>query len=571
MGEKIETEEEKTSHDIGNEKLEEVKKTKKEGESKLKKKPNKNEPTGESKIGEINLEKNKDKKSGKKGKKEDISDKKKNHVLAKKGKRVNKNETLKSKIEKKNQLLKKKVLSSKTEKATNNKGDSSKINSDSKDDHIFKVPSLESFRSQKNKSTKLLSPPIPKMDEAKEKASDESGFESEKENNDENDMAEIEKLKLIATNKNISVKLKSIVTSEEIKNESAFDKLFDSPPRNIESPTGLPGKEVVEDDKTSDKLASGTKRKTRLSDGDEISSDAGEDTRDEAHYESDSDENVTGNHKDDTVIKKKHTRSSELSDTEEVEDVFKKNKKLVKTRKTRNTEESSDDDLSPTRQSKPKSKLGTSTNKIEKAELESDNTPSTDADEKIGQKRKTRSQSLTSESESDPDEDKPPKKSSPRSKVFKQCENSQGNKENSEKENSGRNIKKSRNSESENDSDEGCQKRKTRQQKNKEESDKKESGSDKENELLMSPKDKKENTNAIETEDDKSQDNENDDEKKNTRRNSKRVFPGNETTMESMKTNEPKTDIKQEIESDKKYETTMTRKKRPRKRKMIRS
>ena len=44
----------------------------------------------------------------------------------------------------------------------------------------------------------------------------------------------------------------------------------------------------------------------------------------------------------------------------------KKNKKLVKTRKTRSTEESSDDDLSPTRRSKPESEIKSSLKLSEK-------------------------------------------------------------------------------------------------------------------------------------------------------------------------------------------------------------
>jgi len=180
------------------------------------------------------------------------------------------------------------------------------------------------------------------------------------------------------------------------------------------------------------------------------------------------------------TFNKESSVNSELSDTEEVDDGPKRNKKLVKTRKTRNTEETSDDDLSPKRKATPISEI--------KSLTEGDDEPlNITASDKIGQKRKTRSQSLTSESESESEDDKPSKKCSPKSKVFKQCENSHENKENKEKETSGRKIKKnnshSKNSESENDSDEGNQKRRTRQQKNLEGSDSKEGGSDKENEL----------------------------------------------------------------------------------------
>lgn len=243
----------------------------------------------------------------------------------------------------------------------------------------------------------------------------------------------------------------------------------------------------------------------------------------------------------------------------------KKNKKLVKTRKTRSTGESSDDDLSPTRRQKPKSENKSSPKISEKEDTGSDCTPSPDVSEKIGQKRKTRSQSLTSESESETDEDKLPNKSSPKSKVFKQCKNTEENKDNSEKENSGTNIKKStsqsKNSGSENDSDEGSpQKRKTRHQKNKEESDAKEGGSDKENELLESPVGKQ--VINSETEADRDTDDENDDEKKNTRRNSKRIGLNNEIVLDPTKTDEPKTKSKEEVELDKQIGVDVARRTR---------
>merc|ERR1712083_116645 len=112
---------------------------------------------------------NDDKKSPKKIKKGGIVDKQKNALLVKKGKVINKVDNLKSKIGKKKHLLKKKNNSSKSDK------ESKKGSKKNTDDHIFKVPSLESFRLQKNKSTKLLSPPSPKAEDQNEKINNQIG------------------------------------------------------------------------------------------------------------------------------------------------------------------------------------------------------------------------------------------------------------------------------------------------------------------------------------------------------------------------------------------------------------
>ena len=114
------------------------------------------------------------------------------------------------------------------------------------------------------------------------------------------------------------------------------------------------------------------------------------------------------------------------NDTKEIDDGPKRNKKLVKTRKTKN--------------------ITTSDN--------------------IGQKQKTRNQSLPGESENEPKDNKPSKKYLPKPKVVKQCEKPNENKDSKEKETSGRKIKKNnsrfQNSESEKNSDEGTQKKRTK-------------------------------------------------------------------------------------------------------------
>eukprot|EP00092_Neocalanus_flemingeri_P018121 GFUD01019612.1.p1 GENE.GFUD01019612.1~~GFUD01019612.1.p1 ORF type:complete len:2021 (+),score=754.74 GFUD01019612.1:811-6063(+) len=421
----------------------------------------------------------------KKGKKELGLEKKKKTSLAKKGK-TDKNENLKSKLEKKKQLLRKNVPVGKTPMEKDTGINRKKISADSKDDHVFKVPSLESFRSQKNKSTKLLSPPIPKTDETKEKINEEDISEETTDNTEQDH-------KLLSENKLISKESQE----EDKSNVSEFDKLFETPQKNTDDSDQI-DKETEKDNKTSEKITSSKRRSTRLSDGDEISVDSGDDAN-----TSDSDGLSSDKLVDDVGPGVKKTRrSSDVSDTEEIEDRSKKSKKLVKTRKTKNSEESSDDDLSPTRKSKPKSETKVrKKNETSIDSIGSDNSSSPDIIEKRSLKRKTRSQSLTSESESESEEDKQPNKKSPKSKVFKECENSQENKENSEKDNLGRNIKKpqslSKNSGSENDSDEGSlQKRKTRQQKNNEESETKENGSDKENEMLISSEEKRDKTNA---------------------------------------------------------------------------
>merc|ERR1712217_585584 len=231
-----------------------------------------------------------------------------------------------------------------------------------------------------------------------------------------------DKLKNTAVKKIVSVKLKSIVTSGE--NQTTSNSLPINKQNNAD-----------EVDKTSSKSLT--------------------DIKDESNIQSSIIKKSSKNKIFDG-LQKNSSIGSELSDTEDSDDGPKKNKKLVKTRKTRSTEETSDDDLSPLRQSRSKvEQKSDATNSTEAC----NDTGMTATSDTIGQKRKTRSQSLTSESESESEEDKPSKKCSPKSKVFKQCENSQDNK-----------------SESENDSDEGIQKRKTRQQKTLMESDSKESG-----------------------------------------------------------------------------------------------
>merc|ERR1711936_1213746 len=101
-------------------------------------------------------------------------------------------------------------------------------------------------------------------------------------------------------------------------------------------------------------------------------------------------------------------------------DISKKNKKLVKTRKLNNADESSDDDLSPTRIQRPKPDHK-SLNKSKESKVDcvdkisSEVISSSETIRKISLKRKTRSQSLTSESESESEEEKPPKKKSSKS------------------------------------------------------------------------------------------------------------------------------------------------------------
>ena len=396
-------------------------------------------------------------------------------------------------------LLKKKGTLNKNNKKKS-KRDSTEGNADSKDDHIFKVPSLESFRLQKNKSSKLLSPPIPKIDEQKDKSNTEVIIDSEKHTAEDSSTNETERLKSTAVKKLVSVKLKSIATSGE--NQTTSNLL----PSNIEN-------DEKEDNKTSSKSLALIKDESNAQ---------------SAIYKKSSKDKICDGLPKNSLI------GSELSDTEDTDDGPKKIKKLVKTRKTRSTEETSDDDLSPLRQSRSKVEQKYDTTKSTDDCNDSGITSSSDT---VGQKRKTRSQSLTSESESESEEEKPSKKCSSKSKVFKQCENSQDNKEKTEKD---RKIKKnnSKNSESENDSDEGIQKRRTRQQKNLIESDSKESGSDKENEL--SPTEIKEVTNALGLE-------ENNDVKK--------LIPENETENII----EP---IKDDIGLHKKVETSLTRRTR---------
>merc|ERR1712130_346968 len=137
------------------------------------------------------------------------TDKKKNNILLKTKKGINK-----AKIEKKKMLLKKNGKSIKNNKKQIGVIDTDAIegNTDSKDEHVFKVPSLESFRLQKNKSTKLLSPPIPKLEETKDKTT----IDSEREIAEE---SKIEKIKNTTVKKLVSVKLKSILTSDEEENK----------------------------------------------------------------------------------------------------------------------------------------------------------------------------------------------------------------------------------------------------------------------------------------------------------------------------------------------------------------
>ena len=79
-----------------------------------------------------------------------------------------------------------------------------------------------------------------------------------------------------------------------------------------------------------------------------------------------------------------------------IDDGPKRNKKLVKTRKTKNTEETRDDNLSPKRKATPVSK----TKNL--AEDNDEPLKSTTSDN-IGQKQKTRNQSLPNESEYEPE------------------------------------------------------------------------------------------------------------------------------------------------------------------------
>ena len=159
------------------------------------------------------------------------------------------------------------------------------------------------------------------------------------------------------------------------------------------------------------------------------------------------------------TINKEYPMNFELSKTKEKDDGPKRNKKLVKTRKTRNTKETRDDNFSPKRKATPVSKT--------KNLAEDNDEPlySTTSDN-IGQKQKTRNQSLPGESENEPKDNKPSKKYLPKPKVVKQCEKPHENKDSKEKETSGRKIKKNNsrfhNSESENNSDEGTQKKRTK-------------------------------------------------------------------------------------------------------------
>ena len=265
-------------------------------------------------------------------------------------------------------LLKKKGTLNKNNKKKS-KRDSTEGNADSKDDHIFKVPSLESFRLQKNKSSKLLSPPIPKIDEQKDKSNTEVIIDSEKHTAEDSSTNETERLKNTAVKKLVSVKLKSIATSGE--NQTTSNLL----PSNIEN-------DEKEDNKTSSKSLALIKDESNAQ---------------SAIYKKSSKDKICDGLPKNSLI------GSELSDTEDTDDGPKKIKKLVKTRKTRSTEETSDDDLSPLRQSRSKVEQKYDTTKSTDDCNDSGITSSSDT---VGQKRKTRSQSLTSESESESEEEK---------------------------------------------------------------------------------------------------------------------------------------------------------------------
>merc|ERR1712130_686197 len=89
------------------------------------------------------------------------------------------------------------------------------------DEHVFKVPSLESFRLQKNKSTKLLSPPIPKLEETKDKTNLQTTIDSEGEIAEE---SKIDKIKNTTVKKLVSVKLKSIMKIQTKRKIIFFQK-----------------------------------------------------------------------------------------------------------------------------------------------------------------------------------------------------------------------------------------------------------------------------------------------------------------------------------------------------------
>merc|ERR1712177_162540 len=85
--------------------------------------------------------------------------------------------------------------------------------------------SLESFRLQKNKSTKLLSPPIPKLEETKDKTNLQTSIDSERDIAEE---SKIDKIKNTTVKKLVSVKLKSIMTSDEKKAKTLLENKNES-------------------------------------------------------------------------------------------------------------------------------------------------------------------------------------------------------------------------------------------------------------------------------------------------------------------------------------------------------
>jgi len=486
--------------------------------------------------------------------------------ISKNGKNY-KSDKLKTKIDKKKNLLKKKFPAGKFTKDENTKNDDKKTTENCKDDHVFKVPSLESFRSQKNKSTKLLSPPCTSTDENKEKTDEED--KSEKETDlieDEEEKLEFNKYyEELPISKSDKEKLKASDIQGEEKSE--FDKLFEQPIQTTTDFSHDIEKKTPKENKISENIFASKRRSKRISDGDEVLNDSGDDGN---TSDSDGDKSV--------IDKEKAPISSDASDTEELDDRSKKSRKLVKTRKTNRAEESSDEELSPTRQSRQKSEnksLNKSKKKTSAESVISDNSSSPEITNKVSLKRKTRSQSLTSESESETEDDKQPTKKSPKPKVFNECENSQENKENSDKEKLGRNNKtsrfQSRNSGSENDSDEGNpQKRKTRQHKNKEESETKENGSDKENELLTSSEESNEGDTSSNTVERDSVEIEIRNTRKNSKKNDQIEDSVSKAGVQSEKKDETTTKIliglksecKEDNDSDKEEENGATRRTR---------